>query len=682
VWVGRPSAECSPITVLSIDFETRATVDLRKTGVYPYAQHKDTGIWCMAWAFDDEEPEIWTPGMQFWGPYNEIPYMLPPRMLDHIAARGEIRAWNAQFERIIWNEIMVKRLNAPAVLISQWVCSAAEAAAMALPRSLDQAAKVVGVKHQKDGEGYNLMMRMTKPRKLQADGTPIWWDVEDRKARLFAYCKQDVRVERAIVKALRRLTPKEREVYLFDQRTNDRGLRIDTTLVRAAQAVADEGVERANGALQQITGGAVSEVTKTGQLKDWLGIRGVPNSSVKKSAVAELLESDLDPDVREALELRADSGRSSIAKLESMLHVLSTDGRARGLKLYHGASTGRWSGKLLQPDNFPRGEVDKVEQYIDYVLGEQYDTIDLFAHPVVVVLSLLRAMITAAPGHDLMAADFAAIEARVLNWLAGQTDVLALFRAMDAGDKTRHPYKRMAVLMGRASRPEDVIKPSEDYQAGKAAELGFGFGMGEEKFVTSAWSTYQVRVTKEQGKIAKDSYRVGHPQVVDFWYATERACRTAILQPGRVERFGGLNNVKAVVSGAYLYIVLPSGRPLCYAAPSVEDAPTPWGEVKPTIHYYGIDPLSRQWGKLRTYGGHLVENIVQAVARDLLAEGMLRLEAAGYPPVLHVHDEVVCEVPEGFGSVKDLEQRLAELPDWAAGCPVAAEGWRGFRYRK
>jgi DNA polymerase bacteriophage-type len=673
------------LTTLSIDFETRSTVDLKTQGAYRYAEDPTTDVWCMAWAFDDEEPVIWTPDAKVGHLCEryEPSAPLPCRVVEHILSGGEIRAWNAQFERLIWREIMVKRYNCPPVAPEQWVCSAAEAAAMALPRSLDQCALVCKVGLTKDLEGYEQMLRMSRPRKINDDGTIVWWDVEERKQRLYSYCKQDVRVERALVKALRRLTPREREMYLLDQRMNDHGVGIDVDLVRAAQRVAGEGTNRADAELAALTGGAVDAVSNHKMLLGWVKLQGVDATSVAKPAVAELLEGELPPAVRRALEIRSDAGRSSVAKLQSMLDVVCADGRAHGLLLYHGANTGRWSGKLIQPHNFPRGEVKDVEWYIEYVMKLQYDFIDLFEHPIVVISSMLRSMITAAPGKVLIAADFSAIEARVLNWLADERQVLEAFHAMDSGDKNKHPYKNMAVAMGRAARPEDVIKGSTEYQAGKAAELGCGYQMGWKKFISAAWDVYQLEVNENEAKTAVEAYRESHPNVVDFWWETQNAAIEAVLNPGRAVAFGGRKNLKAVKAGAYLYLILPSGRPLCYAAPSVVEEPPPWGgEPRPSLHYWGVHQKTGQWVEMRTYGGHLVENIVQAVARDLMAEAKLRGEARGYPPILSVHDEVVAEVPEGFGSVKEFEDILAELPAWADGCPVAAEGWMGFRYRK
>jgi DNA polymerase len=276
----------------------------------------------------------------------------------------------------------------------------------------------------------------------------------------------------------------------------------------------------------------------------------------------------------------------------------------------------------------------------------------------------------------------------------------------------------MAVKMGRAEKPSDVVKGSIAYQAGKAAELGCGFGMGDEKFITAAWDVYQVRVDAKESKKAVDVYRATHPMVKRYWRDVEDAAIAAVATPGTVHKVGPLQNVKYVRSGGWLYCILPSGRPLMYAQPKLVERAVPWCEYcgkrpdahecqcfaicpsehglpcpnatnhefvaakKLSLEYSACDEQTGKWNRYHTYGGHLFENIVQAVARDLLAEGLLRAEQRGYPPVLSVHDEGVCEVPLGFGSVKELESIMSELPEWATGCPVAAEGWKGLRYRK
>lgn len=652
----------------------------------------------MAWAFDDEEPELWWPhhvldvfpdftehsddcALGIGGVcdcnYGGLPY----RVQQHINAGGEIRAWNSDFERIIWRGIMHKRYGFPEPRLEQWVDTAAEAAAMALPRPLDQACKVCRVPHQKDNEGYNLMMRMTRPRSKK--GQPLaWWYDRDRLLRLGDYCKQDVRAERAMKQVLRRLTPLEREHFLEVCKQNDAGIAVDVPLVKAMQVVADEGLERANAALEELTAGEVEAVTDHTALREWVNSRGVETASVAKKAVRELLESDLDPDVRAALQLRADAGRTSIAKLKSSLECLASDGKIHGMIVYHGASTGRETAKLVQPHNYPRGEIDNVEQFIPAMLREAYDEIDLFHPPIVVISSLLRPTLTAEPGHELIAADFSGIEARGVNWLAGQEDVLDLFRQLDAGDKSKDPYIINAATYYKI--PASKVTKKER-QTGKFQELGCGFGMGAKTGQIQAKDVYGLTLTLEETQQMVDHYRLTHAKVKKWWGELNDAALEAVAAPGTVTWAG--KHIRFTKRGAYLYMLLPAGRPLVYAQPKIVERIVPWStpekpETRPAVQIMAVNPKTKQWGPQAMYGGIWAENATQAVARDLMAEAKLRARAAGYPSNLTVHDEVVAQVREGWGDVKEFEQILTALPKWAAGFPVAAEGWRGFRYRK
>jgi DNA polymerase len=654
------------LTVFHLDWETRATVDLRKTGVYPYAMHPETDIWLAAWAFDDEEPVLWHPGEP-----------CPQRIIEHVMNNGEIRAHNAQFERIIWQYIASPRYLWPMPALEQFHDSAAEAAAMSLPRGLDMLTQVTGVKDQKDKDGYNLMLRMTRPRSKK-NGVLVWWNEPEKLARLGAYCMADVRAEQAVEKVIRRLPPVEREIYLMDQRVNDRGFQIDVELVKAAKVVATEGIDRANAALDQLTDGEVLGVTKTNQIKAWLATKGVDAPSIAKDPLRDMLESDLAPEVRSVLELRQDAGKSSLAKLDKMLECICEDGRVRGSMLYHGASTGRWTGRLVQPHNYPRGLMPdrvNVEDFIPDVLAHRFDSIDLFTSPMDVVVSMLRSMIIAARGHDLIAADYSGIEARVLNWFAGQDDILSLF----ANGEDVYSYNA-----GRLPGAEPYVKGKKHplRQTGKFQELGCGYGMGAETGVEQAKSTYQLIISLPEMKQIVKNYRDTHQEVKKFWKEADDSAIQAVANPGEVVTFGALKNLKFIKAGAYLYLILPSKRPLAYAAPQLVQRLAPWKEYVTAVEISAVNPVTKQWRRESMYGGLWVENIVQAASRDIMAEGMLRCEASSYPVVLSVHDEVVSEIPEGWGSLEEFQSKLAELPSWATGCPIATEGWRGKRYRK
>lgn len=665
---------------LSIDFETRSLVDLRDTGVYPYALDPSTDIWCMSYAFDDDGVvKTWAPRYPYQTPEKEWRWhtlAFPTEVIEHIEAGGLIRAHNAQFERIMWRDCLAPRYGVIVPAMEQFVCSAAEAAAQGLPRSLDGASKVLGVEMQKDLEGHALMLRMCRPR-TNKGGVVTWWDVPDRVARLIEYCEQDVRTEQAITKLLRRLTPMEREVYLLDQRINDRGITLDQHLAKQARSLAKVGIERSTAEIHEITSGAVEKMSQNARLLKWIQDQGFAVDSIDKETVARLLESpegQLDPRIQQVLTMRAEGAKTSIAKIDSMLACVCPDGRIKGTLLYHGASTGRWSGRTVQPHNFPRGDVKDAEEYIPIVLkgAAGYDELDLYEPPLKVISSLLRPMLVAGPGMKLVAADFAGIEARVLAWLAGQDDLTEQFA------KGEDAYVSLAEKIVKAKGEEFNYKLHRPL--GKIGVLGCGFGMGAPKLrMTAAKEPYRLDLDEATSKLIIETYRNANSKIVDYWYNLQAAAIKAVRNPGTTQVVRG---TKFSMRGGYLWVVLPSGRPLAYPGPRIIMKDTPWNEKRPAVECWGVNGVTRKWETYDLYGGLWAENITQAVARDLLAEAMLRLDGGDYPVILSVHDEIISEVPVGTGSVEEFLQIMTTLPAWAAGCPVAAEGWEGHRYRK
>ncbi len=681
------------MTVLSIDFETYGTVELKRSGNYPYAQHHDTGIWCMAWAFDDEEPALWQPEDG----------ALPQRVLDHVTAGGEIRAWNAAFERVMWRLCATRRYGFPLVRDEQFVCTMAEAMAMALPRSLDHASEVLKLKVKKDKDGKKLSLQMCRPRRFDDDtGTPIWWDEPVKRVRLGEYCRQDVRTERGIAAMVRPLNARERAIYLETQAMNDRGITLDVELVMAAQQVALMEIDKQNALLSEATDGKVTGVTKVAKLKEWLATQGVtsdgkcprcpagrvladcevchgtgiitgPVDSLDKAALRELLAdtTNLTAPALVALNARQEAARSSVKKLDAMLDCLARDGRCHGIILYHAASTGRDSGQLMQPQNFPRGnDVKKPEQYIDRVLK-------LEMTPLNIISAMLRSMLTARPGYELLCSDFASIEARVLAWLAEQDDLVAAFAA-DAPI-----YKRMAARVYNCGIA-DIVKPSDRYTLGKSLILGCGYQMGAKKFVESSKEQYGLVIEPDLAEAAVQAYRSSNLKIVSYWGDANRAALDAVEHPGEV--FTLRNRVKFVKRGGYLWITLPARRSLAYANPKIVQRPVPWDktgqETRAAVEFSGINSYTRKWERQALYGGSITENIVQAVARDLLMDAALRATAAGYPGILRVHDELVSERAVGEGSLDEFTALMKTIPEWAAGCPVNCESWRGTRYKK
>lgn len=638
---------------ISIDFETRSIIDLKKTGVYPYAQHPTTDVWCMAYAKDDGDVQVWQPGQPI------------PDVILNGASSQQFRAHNAQFERIIWREIMVKRYGFPPITMQQWHCTAAECRAMGLPGSLDGASKALGLVHQKDAIGQRLMLRMAKPRAIQEDGTLIWWNVPSRIATLIEYCKQDVVVERAIAAKVQRLSDAERAVYLLDQRINDRGVQIDTRLVEAGIEVIDIANQKANAEISALTDGAVSGITKNADLSAWLGV-----GSVAKANVREMLGQDLAPNVRRVLELRQEASKSSVAKLAAFMECRGNDSRVRGLLLYHGAATGRWSGRLVQPQNFPRGDFKHtvIEGAIPLVLNKDFEGIDaLYGSVHSLISSMLRACFTAKPGHTLFSADYSAIEARVLAWLADEQDVLDVFRS------GQDIYCHAATgIYGRTITPAD----KNERQIGKVAVLALGYQGGVKAFQSMA-TVYGLEIPDEKADEIKNAWRKANARIVRWWAALENAAMDAVNNGA-----GVAPGVMFGVEDGWMWCQLPSGRRLWYANPRLVERETPWGALRTSVKCDGVNSVTKKFEPFDLYGGLLAENIVQAVSRDLMASAMLRLEDAGYPIIMTVHDEVVAESSVEKGTLAEFTDILCKLPSWAKGLPLTAEGWTGQRYRK
>jgi DNA polymerase len=345
------------------DFESRSTVDLKAAGLHNYANHPDTSPWCFAWAIGDEEPAVWLPGQQF-----------PERLRTHLAGGGLFFAHNCAFEYALWNTICVPRYGWPPLDIAQCRCTMSQAYSMALPGSLEKAAAALGITEQKDMAGGRLMMQMARPRSINPDGTIVWWSEPDKLAALYEYCRQDVRVERALEKRLLPLSDAEQRLWVLDQKINNRGVYVDTPAVRAAIEIVVAEQDRLNKEMRRVTGGFVSFCTEAARLTKWVQSRGVAVPGIAKGDVIDALEQpNLPDDVRAALLLRQQAGKSSTAKLQAMISAASADGRLRGMLQYHGAGTGRWAGRRVQLHNMPRPKIeqDEIERAIEFMAGAQ-----------------------------------------------------------------------------------------------------------------------------------------------------------------------------------------------------------------------------------------------------------------------------------------------------------------------
>jgi DNA polymerase len=662
--------------VLSIDFETASLIDLRQTGVHTYAEHSSTRVLCMAYAFDKDPVEIWAVGDPF-----------PLNVLDHVMKGLRVQAWNAGFEWVIWNKVLLRQLGPAArfatLSLGQLSDTMARAAFWGLPLQLDQAAPAAGLSIKKDKQGHALMMRMCKPRTFDpVAGTATWWHETDQAKfnELLDYCKQDVEVERALGNVLPDLPPDERRTRELDLMINAEGIGVDYELVMKLRDLAFATSKAGNLELARLTNGQVTSVNQTAALLAWLKFHGYPYDNLRRATVEGRLEEEgLSAMERAALELRADVARTSAAKLDAMLNacpVRGAIGEVRGMLQYYGANrTGRWAGRLIQLQNMPRGVIGKKEvpRAIQAILnGATHEQIELLFGPAMgVISSLLRSCIVPRPGRKFAVADFSQIEARVVAWLAGQTDILQVF----ASGKDVYIYTAAKVK----GVPESTIdKDSPLRQLGKVLVLACGFGMSGPKFKDTA-ETYGVMLTSTEAIDAVKLWRNANSKIVDFWWACDRAAKTVLAQPNQVIDVGP---VRFGMWGPHMVIRLPSGRPLVYRNAMLQPSKDRPGTDE--ITYMGINQYTRQWTRLRTYGGKLVENITQAVARDVMRDAMLECDRRNIPVRLTVHDELITE-PLASAADATLTDVLAIMhwpPKWAAGLPVAGDGWVGDRYKK
>lgn len=684
---------------LTIDFETRSTVDLRKAGAWRYAEDPSTEVMCLALKVDDKEPVLYFPGHFYnkvceWQGAHDKPDALdnapslpslPFKIIHDVAVEDLIRnadiieAHNAEFERAIWFNVMHKRHGFKDLPPEKVRCSAAKAAMHSLPRDLYSAGIALGVKVQKDMDGRRLMLKMCKPRaprkeelkQMKLEGREneiLWHETPEQIVRLAAYCASDVDSEHELSRLLRDLPPKEQSVWRLDQTINQRGVFVDRAGVEAA--INFIGAHE-NRLLQDMGEVCPWSPTQVVAVRDWLATRGVETESLDKNAVAALLaRADLPQDARLVLATRQSLSKSSTAKYEAMAACVCGDDRIRGLHMYHGAGTGRWSGKLVQTQNLPRGKWKDVGPAIDLIMEGDLDAAEmLYGDPMDLASSCLRSMLMARPGCDLLCADFSGIEARALAFLAHDTALLEVFRS------GQDVYKVAAQDVFDV--PKDQIS-KDQRQIGKVVILACGY-QGHVGAFQSMAEVYGVTVSDERAAEIVNAWRDNNKAIVRFWYDLEDAAKTAVQRPGVLVKCGP---IAYQVRQGFLVCRLPSGRFLFYPRPYMAEKKTPSGSMKMQIHYWGVDTYTRQWGPQSTYGGKLTENVVQAFCADLLREAMLRVEESGYPIVMHVHDEIVSEVPEGFGSLEDFENLMSEAPSWADGMPISAEGWRGKRYRK
>ena len=684
---------------LHLDFETRSAVDLKKVGAWRYALDPSTEVMCMG---------VWVGG-QFPEPIiiSREKVRVPNALELAFKSDRVISAHNVSFEYSIYNLILHRRYGWPERWDpARWSCTMSRSAMCGLPLDLDSLSRVLGCKTPKDLDGRRIMHRLCKPIDTDPLGDPIYDEDPAKYARLYEYNANDVKTEMEVDALLPELPASERAVWELDLTMNRRGIKVDVDFARRAAALSDKIVRHLDTQLTSLTNGEVDKATRVAAIKEHLKKRyGIVADSLDQEAVTSILENPLTPPAaRDILFLRRQvAKKNSVAKYAAALSYASpTDGRARGLLQYHAAHTGRWGGRGLQPQNFPKGWDTGEEQTeaITAIMGARngefsarYGVKSMDA-----LSNSLRGLFVASPEKELVCADFNAIEARVLFWLASEENALAAYRRGES------PY----LEMGKAIYHRFITKKDDpqEYDIAKRTILGAGYGMGAKKFRSNIYTETAKKgrgllVSEELAERAIKVYRTRYPLVPNLWRATERAAIDAVLNPTQVFSCaaGGKVAWGMTKDRRFLACRLPSGRFLRYWKPSVESAWVTFCQDDDCVHwkkmddnacpkrqkrwqlcYQGENAYSKQWGTLTTYGGALVENVTQAVARDLLVGGMQRVSAAGYDLLLTIHDEVLAE--KAAPNLVEFIALLCEPQKWATGLPIAAEGWVGQRYRK
>jgi len=625
------------------DFETASECDLKTAGVYNYAKHPSTRVLCMAYAVDDDEVQVWTPDQPF-----------PRHILSH-----QIRAHNAAFERLIFWHV----LNMP--FLNNFYCTAAQARANCAPGSLEDAGRFAGSSMRKDHRGAYLVRQCCLPP-FRTDLLP----------ELFEYCAQDVRTMRAVSKSLRELTEEELEDYHVNERINDRGVRVDVDLCRAAVGYADKELQEIQDTVREITGGQIQSV-RSPRMREWVAARLGPQAlklmdkdgkqSIDKTVRANLLAledpEEVPPDVREVIQCADDLWASSVAKFARLWNLAGDDARVRGAFVFAGGSaTGRASSYGAQVHNFTRKCAAEPER-VRHAMVRGHAIVPAFGRRVTDVLrGMLRPALIPAEGKKLVVADWSAIEGRVNPWLSGRGDNTKLQQFRDGLDV----YKVNAAETFRTTY-DAVTK--DQRQVGKVQELACGFGGGVGAF-DAMGRAYGLTLPEDEARRMVNAWRRANEWAVPFWEELESAYTRAVRNPGKQFQAG---RIVYLYDGKHLWYALPSGRVLCYPYAKFEDDAITYAKAawKPAAD-------AKEWPRARLWRGLACENVTQATAHDLLREALRRLDDV----VLHVHDEIVLETDRPEEALEELQKVMTTPPAWAAGLPLDAEASIMDRYGK
>ena len=659
-----------------IDIETYCEADIKKCGLYRYVSDPSFEILLIAWATDEGSGfgETRLVDLASGEPF-------PQELLDDFKdSKVTLIAHNAAFERVSFSWYLQQHYPGqylkPGTFLSpdNWICTMVMAASLTLPMALKDVGEVLRTAQQKDEEGKRLIKLFSapcKPTKSNGGRTRnLPHHLPEDWAKFKYYCIQDVNTEVDIYKRLKRFPMPDREWhhYRVNERINDRGVRIDTELVRQAITcdllLSDAMTTKA----YELTG--LENPNSVSQLKTWLDERGIPMETLGKKNVTEMIseldKNGVDAEAMDMLKLRLQMAKSSVKKYQAAERCVCSDGRARGLFQFYGASrTGRYSGRNIQLQNLPQNHISTLDEARTLVKMGCFDMVEsIYGNTPDVLSQLIRTMLIPRDGCEFIVADFSAIEARVLAWEAGEQWVL------DAFKNGEDLYCATASQMFHVPVVKHGIN-GDLRQKGKIATLACGYGGSSGALISMG--ALQMGLKEEELPEIIDSWREANPKIVQYWWDVEKAAMQAFKTGERQD----IGRISFAFSSGTLWIVLPSGRKLAYLVPKQQ--PNRFGRM--SLTYEGVGQ-NHKWARQETYSGRLVENATQAIARDILAEAMARIEDESLNIVAHVHDEVIIEAPKGKYTVEEICQLMAANPDWCDGLPLAAAGYKGDYYFK
>lgn len=659
-----------------IDIETYCEADIKKCGLYRYTSDPSFEILLIAWATDEGSGfgETKLVDLASGEPF-------PQELLDDFKdSNVTLIAHNAAFERVSFSRYLQQHYPGqylkPGTFLSpdKWICTMVMAASLTLPMALKDVGEVLRTTEQKDEEGKQLIKLFSMPcRPTKKNGgrtRNLPHHLPEEWAKFKYYCIQDVNTEVDIYKRLKRFPMPDREWhhYRVNERINDRGVKIDTELVQQAITcdllLSDAMSKKA----YELTG--LENPNSVSQLKTWLDERGISMDTLGKKNVTEMIgeldKNGIDEEAMDMLKLRLQMAKSSVKKYQAAERCVCPDGRARGLFQFYGASrTGRYAGRNIQLQNLPQNHISTLDQARELVKMGCFDMLEsIYGNTPDVLSQLIRTMLIPKDGCEFIVADFSAIEARVLAWEAGEQWVL------DAFQNGEDLYCATASQMFHVPVVKHGIN-GDLRQKGKIATLACGYGGSSGALISMG--ALQMGLHEEELPEIIDSWREANPKIVQYWWDVEKAAMKTFKTGERQD----IGRISFVFYSGTLWMVLPSGRKLAYLKP--REQPNRFGRM--SLTYEGVEQ-NHKWARQETYSGRLVENATQAIARDILAEAMARIEAKGLDIVAHVHDEVIIEAPKDKYTVDEICQLMAANPDWCDGLPLAAAGYKGNYYFK